>query len=216
MIGTPPAQRAARSRELLQLIGLDPDQFSQRYPRQLSGGEQQRVGVARALAADPPVLLMDEPFGAIDPIARGRLQDEFLALQARLRKTIVMVTHDIDEALRLGDRIAIFAEGARLAQFATPLEILSRPADDFVRSFIGAGAEVRRLSLIEVGTLVNDHLVPQGETLQRPVEVDAATTVHTAMERALQAKADGVRLIVEGRAVDVSLQSLLAGAGRVS
>ncbi|SDY72550.1 osmoprotectant transport system ATP-binding protein [Modestobacter sp. DSM 44400] len=144
---------SARVDELLELVGLDPSVYRSRYPKQLSGGQQQRVGVARALAADPPVMLMDEPFGAIDPITRERLQAEFLQIQQRIRKTIVFVTHDIDEALRLGDRIAIFAEGSRLAQFDTPLEILTNPADDFVRSFIGEGAALRRLSLLRVEDL---------------------------------------------------------------
>jgi len=133
--------------ELLGLVGLDPDTYRGRYPKQLSGGQQQRVGVARALAADPPVMLMDEPFGAIDPITRDRLQDEFLGLQAQIGKTIVIVTHDIQEAVKLGDRIAIFAEGGRLAQYDTPAQILIHPADDFVVSFIGAGAAVRGLGL---------------------------------------------------------------------
>ncbi|MCD5311315.1 ABC transporter ATP-binding protein [Kineosporia babensis] len=151
MLGWDKRRTAARVDELLDLVGLEPGTFRARYPKQLSGGQQQRVGVARALAADPPLMLMDEPFGAIDPIARDRLQDEFLALQERIRKTIVFVTHDIDEALKLGDRIAIFAEGSRLAQFDTPREILSRPADDFVRSFIGERAAIRLLSVVTVG-----------------------------------------------------------------
>jgi len=157
MLGWDKKKTAARVDELLDLVGLDPDSFRRRYPKQLSGGQQQRVGVARALAADPPVMLMDEPFGAIDPIARDRLQDEFLALQKRIRKTIVFVTHDIDEALRLGDRIAILDADSRLAQFDTPLEILSNPADDFVRSFIGDRAAIRRLSLLAVGDLTPRH-----------------------------------------------------------
>jgi len=139
--------------ELLELVGLDARTYRDRYPKQLSGGQQQRVGVARALAADPPVMLMDEPFGAIDPITRDRLQDEFLALQAQIRKTIVIVTHDIQEAVKLGDRIAIFAEGGRLAQYDTPAKILTQPADDFVASFIGAGAAVRGLGLEQVSQL---------------------------------------------------------------
>src|SRR6202035_5507879 len=118
--------------ELLELIDLDPQEMRGRYPSQLSGGQQQRVGVARALAADPPLMLMDEPFGAIDPINRERLQDEFLRLQAKVRKTIVFVTHDIDEAIKMGDRIAILREGGVLAQYDSPQEILTHPADDFV------------------------------------------------------------------------------------
>ena len=130
----------SRARELLETVGLDPDLYADRYPHQLSGGQRQRVGVARALAADPPVLLLDEPFGAVDPVVRGRLQDEFLRLQRDLGKTVVLVTHDIDEAVRMGDRVAVFASGGRLAQFATPMELLAHPADEFVADFVGSTA----------------------------------------------------------------------------
>jgi osmoprotectant transport system ATP-binding protein len=152
-LGWPKRRIAERVDELLTLVGLDPVTFRRRYPKQLSGGQQQRVGVARALAADPPVMLMDEPFGAIDPITRDRLHDEFVALQANIRKTVVIVTHDITEAVKLGDRIAIFAEGGRLAQFDTPARILAEPADEFVASFVGSGAAVRGLSLRRVDEL---------------------------------------------------------------
>jgi osmoprotectant transport system ATP-binding protein len=135
--------------ELLDLIGL-PAEMARRYPAQLSGGQRQRVGVARALAADPPLLLMDEPFGAIDPINRERLQNEFLRLQARLRKTIVFVTHDIDEAIKMGDRIAILKEGGRLAQYAPPAELLMEPADRFGEDFVGADRALKRLALQRV------------------------------------------------------------------
>lgn len=137
--------------ELLALVGLEPAQYRTRYPKQLSGGEQQRVGVARALAADPPVLLMDEPFGAIDPVVRDRLQDQLLDLQREIRKTIVFVTHDIQEAVKMGDRIAIFSREGVVAQYDTPVKILSEPANDFVRSFIGTGAAVRLLRLEQIG-----------------------------------------------------------------
>ncbi len=129
---------ASRIDELLDLVSLDPAQYRDRYPRELSGGQQQRIGVARALAADPPVLLMDEPFGAVDPITRQRLQDELLRLQEELRKTIVFVTHDFDEAVKLGDRIAILQTGSKIVQYDSPEEILAEPADDFVRGFVGA------------------------------------------------------------------------------
>jgi osmoprotectant transport system ATP-binding protein len=152
-LGWPKQRIAERVDELLTLVGLDPATFRRRYPKQLSGGQQQRVGVARALAADPPVMLMDEPFGAIDPITRDRLHEEFVALQANIHKTVVIVTHDITEAVKLGDRIAIFAEGGRLAQFDTPARILAEPADEFVASFVGAGAAVRGLSLRRVSEL---------------------------------------------------------------
>ncbi|MFC7496722.1 MULTISPECIES: ABC transporter ATP-binding protein [unclassified Nocardioides] len=137
----------SRARELLELVGLDPATYADRYPHQLSGGQQQRVGVARALAANPPVLLMDEPFGAVDPVVRTRLQDEFLRLQDELGVTVVFVTHDIDEAVRLGDRVAVFAAGGRLAQFDTPTRLLGRPSDDFVAEFVGSTSGLRRLAV---------------------------------------------------------------------
>jgi osmoprotectant transport system ATP-binding protein len=142
---------AARVDELIALIGLDPDEMRGRYPAQLSGGQRQRVGVARALAADPPLMLMDEPFGAIDPINRVRLQNELLRLQARLRKTIVFVTHDIDEAIRIGDRIAVLRQGGVLAQYATPAELLMQPANAFVEDFVGADRALKCLALTRAG-----------------------------------------------------------------
>jgi osmoprotectant transport system ATP-binding protein len=138
-----------RVSELLELIGLDPE-LGSRYPAQLSGGQQQRVGVARALAADPLVMLMDEPFGAIDPINRERLQNEFLRLQAEIRKTVLFVTHDIDEAIKMGDRIAVMRQGGRVAQYATPAELLMDPADAFVEDFVGADRALKRLALMRV------------------------------------------------------------------
>ncbi|MDT0379985.1 ABC transporter ATP-binding protein [Streptomyces sp. DSM 42041] len=144
---------AARVDELLDLVGLAPQTYRRRYPKQLSGGQQQRVGVARALGGDPQVMLMDEPFGAIDPLNREALQNEFLRIQAEVRKTIVFVTHDIDEAVKMGDRIAIFGDGGVVHQYDTPERILADPADDFVSDFIGAGASVRRLSLTPLGAL---------------------------------------------------------------
>jgi osmoprotectant transport system ATP-binding protein len=143
------ARIAARVEELLELIGL-PAETATRFPSQLSGGQRQRVGVARALAADPPVMLMDEPFGAIDPINRERLQNEFLRLQAELRKTIVFVTHDIDEAIKMGDRIAILQEGGHLAQYAPPAELLMYPASRFVEDFVGSDRALKRLALQRV------------------------------------------------------------------
>jgi osmoprotectant transport system ATP-binding protein len=153
LLGWPKQRIAARVQELLELIDLDPQEMADRYPAQLSGGQRQRVGVARALAADPPLMLMDEPFGAIDPINRTRLQDEFLALQEKVRKTVVFVTHDIDEAIKMGDRIAILREGGRLAQYDTPREILTHPADEFVAEFVGADRGIKRLSLTTLGEL---------------------------------------------------------------
>jgi osmoprotectant transport system ATP-binding protein len=141
---------ATRVDELLDLVNLEPARYRDRYPRELSGGQQQRVGVARALAADPPVLLMDEPFGAVDPITRQRLQDELLRLQDELRKTIVFVTHDFDEAVKLGDRIAILQQGSEIVQYDTPEQILANPANDFVRGFVGHGAALKQLTLTRV------------------------------------------------------------------
>ncbi len=141
---------AARVDELLELVSLDPHETRDRYPAQLSGGQRQRVGVARALAADPPLMLMDEPFGAIDPINRERLQNEFLRLQAQIKKTVVFVTHDIDEAIKMGDRIAVLKKGGKLAQYATPAELLMYPADKFVEDFVGADRALKRLALQRV------------------------------------------------------------------
>ena len=203
MLGWDKGDIATRIDELLDLVGLEPERYRSRYPKQLSGGQQQRVGVARALAADPPIMLMDEPFGAIDPITRERLQDEFLRLQARIRKTIVFVTHDIDEALRLGDRIAIFADGSRLAQFATPLEILTNPADDFVRSFIGEGAAIRRLSLLRVGDLNAHHVEAESDS---GLVVRSEETVAAVLEKMLAHGTD--RVNVEGRG-QLTVQAML-------
>jgi osmoprotectant transport system ATP-binding protein len=153
LLGWPEARRRARARELLDLVGLDPTRYADRYPAALSGGERQRVGVARALAADPPVLLMDEPFGAVDPIVRERLQNELLRLQEQLAKTILFVTHDIDEAIKMGDLVAVMQLGGHLAQFATPAEILASPASEFVARFVGADRGLKRLALSRVGEL---------------------------------------------------------------
>jgi osmoprotectant transport system ATP-binding protein len=152
LLGWKKERTRARSAELLELVGLEP-QLADRYPGQLSGGQQQRVGVARALAADPPVMLMDEPFGAIDPINRERLQNEFLRLQAEIRKTVLFVTHDIDEAIKMGDRIAVMREGGRVAQYATPAELLMAPANEFVEDFVGADRALKRLALLRVGDI---------------------------------------------------------------
>ncbi|MCC9195464.1 ABC transporter ATP-binding protein [Arthrobacter sp. zg-Y820] len=150
MLGWDKARTGRRVDELLELVSLDPERYRDRYPKELSGGQQQRVGVARALAADPPVLLMDEPFGAVDPITRERLQEEMLSLHANLRKTIVFVTHDFDEAIKLGDKIAVFAEGGHLVQYDSPAQILAAPANDFVRQFIGSDAGLKQLGLARV------------------------------------------------------------------
>jgi len=150
MLGWSKEKIAARVDELLELVSLDPELYRDRFPKELSGGQQQRVGVARALAADPPVLLMDEPFGAVDPITRQRLQDELLNIQSEVQKTIVCVTHDFDEAVKLGDWIAVFNEGAQLEQYDSPERILANPASEFVENFIGSGAGLKQLTLTRV------------------------------------------------------------------
>jgi osmoprotectant transport system ATP-binding protein len=149
LLGTKRARARERAAELLGLVGLDPKTYGPRYPHQLSGGQRQRVGVARALAADPPVLLMDEPFGAVDPVVRERLQNQFLALQRRMRKTVLLVTHDIEEAVRLGDRMAVYGPG-RVEQFDTPATVLGRPATPYVAEFVGADRGLKRLSVTEI------------------------------------------------------------------
>ncbi len=149
LIGTPKAKARARAAELLDLVGLDPAVYGGRYPEQLSGGQRQRVGVARALAADPPVLLMDEPFGAVDPVVRERLQNEFLTLQQTVRKTILLVSHDLEEAVRLGDRIAVYGAGT-IEQFASPAQVLGAPATDYVAGFVGSDRGLKRLAVTAV------------------------------------------------------------------
>ncbi|MGA2520854.1 MAG: ATP-binding cassette domain-containing protein [Acidimicrobiales bacterium] len=150
LLGWDRARIEQRVQELLDLVGLDPARYARRFPHELSGGERQRVGVARALGADPPVLLMDEPFGAVDPVTRQRLQSQFLELQATLQKSIVFVTHDIEEAARLGDRIAVLSKGGVLEQYDTPTEVLGRPRTPFVADFVGADRGVRRLAVVRV------------------------------------------------------------------
>jgi osmoprotectant transport system ATP-binding protein len=179
----------ARVDELLELVALEPDVFRDRYPSQLSGGQRQRVGVARALAVDPPLMLMDEPFGAIDPINRGRLQNQFLRLQEQIRKTVVFVTHDIDEALKMGDRIAVMKEGGVLAQYATPQELLESPADDFVESFVGADRGLKELALHRVREL---ELGPRREG--SPVAVEMEDTLRDALSAMLVNDADYARV----------------------
>jgi osmoprotectant transport system ATP-binding protein len=172
LLGWDASRIAARVDELIELVDLEPDMLD-RYPDELSGGQRQRVGVARALAADPPVMLMDEPFGAVDPIVRARLQDQFLELQRRLHTTIVMVTHDIDEAIKLGDKIAILNVGGRLEQFAAPMDILREPASDFVMDFLGSDRGLKRLSLIPISSARLD----EGPVLPRSATVSEARRV---------------------------------------
>jgi osmoprotectant transport system ATP-binding protein len=153
LLGWQKSRISSRVDELLETVGMEPAQYRRRYPKELSGGQRQRVGVARALAADPDVMLMDEPFGAIDPITRERLQNEFLRIQSEIKKTIVFVTHDIEEAIKMGDRIAILRDQSRIVQYDTPERILVEPADDFVAGFIGRGAALKRLNLSRVDSV---------------------------------------------------------------
>jgi osmoprotectant transport system ATP-binding protein len=193
MLGWDKRRVADRTEELLDLVGLDPATYRGRYPRELSGGQQQRVGVARALAADPPVLLMDEPFGAVDPITRVRLQDELLRIQDELGKTIVCVTHDFDEAVKLGDRIVVFDVGARVVQYDTPEAILADPAEDYVADFVGAGATLKQLTL----TRVED--VELRSITTASVGADSAATVTAA-----RAAGDDFVVVLDGRGRPIS------------
>jgi osmoprotectant transport system ATP-binding protein len=168
--------------ELLERVGLD-RKFAHRYPAQLSGGQQQRVGVARALAADPPVMLMDEPFSAVDPVVREQLQEEFLRLQGELGKTIVFVTHDIDEAIKLGDQVAVLRVGGRLAQMASPAELLSNPVDDFVANFVGRDRGYRALGFEPVGEL--------------PLEHEPTVSLDSSFSAAEQVATDGWVLVLD-------------------
>jgi osmoprotectant transport system ATP-binding protein len=181
LLGWDKARIGARVSELIELVAME-SEIGKRYPAQLSGGQRQRVGVARALAADPPLMLMDEPFGAIDPINRARLQDEFLRLQERVRKTVVFVTHDIDEAIKMGDRIAILREGGTLAQYDTPAEILTHPADDFVAEFVGADRALKRLGL---ATLADVELLPTDGVEPGDGRLAESTTVRDALSQVL-------------------------------
>ncbi|MEV4675206.1 ABC transporter ATP-binding protein [Actinomadura sp. NPDC049382] len=217
-LGWPKRRVRDRVDELLDMVGLDPGTYRGRYPKELSGGEQQRVGVARALAADPPAMLMDEPFGAIDPITRERLQDAFLDLQGRIRKTIVLVTHDLTEALKLGDRIAMLGRRARLVQYDTPAQILAQPADEFVASFVGTGAAMRRLRLVEVGSIA---LPAATEGSASGATVRADQSLYEALDAMLRAGAETATVLDEdGRpAGSVSWSAIVretpaAGGGR--
>jgi osmoprotectant transport system ATP-binding protein len=192
----------ARGRELLELVGLDPDEHGGRYPSQLSGGQRQRVGLARAMAADPHVMLMDEPFGAIDPITRERLQDDFLRLHREIRKTVVFVTHDIDEAIKMGDRICILREGGRLAQYDTPEAILASPADDFVARFVGADRGLKRLALRRLDEV---ELLPASAADGDMPECSGETTLRDALSLMLTEGSTGVLV----RAPDGNVQGYL-------
>jgi osmoprotectant transport system ATP-binding protein len=194
LLGWPRPRIRERTAELLELVGLEAADAG-RYPSQLSGGQRQRVGLARALAADPPLLLMDEPFGALDPITRRRLQNELRRLHQDVGKTIVFVTHDVDEAILLGDRIAILRDGGRLAQYDTPDAILARPADDFVRQFVGEDRALRRLALRTLGEAT---LAPLGSVPSEAVDrLERTVTVRNAVSRLLESGAPGL-VVVDG------------------
>lgn len=199
LLGWSKARILARTEELLDLVGLDTE-MAGRYPHQLSGGQRQRVGVARALAADPPVLLMDEPFGAIDPIARARLQEEFRQILQRVRKTVILVTHDLDEAIRLGDRIALMREG-RLVQYDTPDAILSRPADAFVEDFVGADRALKRLNLFAVSDVATAETAAAGTA-----QIAASASLREALSR----------MIAEGSAELAVVDAERRPAGRLT
>jgi osmoprotectant transport system ATP-binding protein len=182
----------ARSRELLELVGLDPDEHARRFPSQLSGGQRQRVGLARAMAADPPLMLMDEPFGAIDPITRERLQNDFLRLHRELRKTVVFVTHDIDEAIKMGDRICILRQGGVLAQYDTPEAILAAPGDDFVAQFVGADRGLKRLQLRRLSEV---SLLPVPDDNGGAPQTSIDTTLRDALSLMLTEGSSGVVVV---------------------
>jgi osmoprotectant transport system ATP-binding protein len=207
LLGWEKSRTNTRVRELLDLIGL-PNEMGRRYPAQLSGGQRQRVGVARALAADPPVMLMDEPFGAIDPINRDRLQNEFLRLQAELRKTIVFVTHDIDEAIKMGDRIAVMQEGGILAQYARPGELLMHPANDFVEDFVGGDRALKRLSLQRVRDI---ELLPARDGATGP-QIDANAVLRDALSELLAREAQYGPVVDGDRVVGVLSIELISRA----
>jgi osmoprotectant transport system ATP-binding protein len=184
----------SRAHELLELVGLDPDEHARRYPSQLSGGQRQRVGLARAMAADPPLMLMDEPFGAIDPITRERLQNDFLRLHREIRKTVVFVTHDIDEAIKMGDRICLLREGGILAQYDTPEKILAEPADDFVAQFVGEDRGLKRLALKRLDDV---ELQPVPADLDGTPRCKGTTSLRDALSLMLTESATGV-VVLDG------------------
>jgi osmoprotectant transport system ATP-binding protein len=207
LLGWDKQRTRGRVDELLELVGLDPDEYRDRYPTELSGGQQQRVGVARAMAADPPIMLMDEPFGAVDPITRERLQDEFLNIQQDIKKTIVFVTHDIDEAIKMGDKIAILKQGGLLAQYDAPENILSDPNSEFVASFVGSDRILKRLSLTRVGDM---QLEPADNGTEDLPRISERLTVRDALSEIIGAgskegvvETDGERRLLTIDAIEV-------------
>jgi len=210
LLGWPKQRIRERTAELLELVGLDPAADGPRYPAQLSGGQRQRVGLARALAANPPLMLMDEPFGALDPITRDRLQLEFLRLHENVRKTVIFVTHDIDEAIKLGDRIAILREGGHLAQYDTPDHILAHPADDFVTRFVGADRGLKRLALRRLDEI---ELEPLDGAPPAGLQAPGSTTLRDALSLMMSEGADPL-VVVNADGTPIGLLSV-ARVGRV-
>jgi osmoprotectant transport system ATP-binding protein len=210
LLGWPKARTKERTAELLELVGLDAD-YAGRYPAQLSGGQRQRVGLARALAVDPPLMLMDEPFGALDPITRDRLQLEFLRLHEEVRRTVIFVTHDIDEAIKLGDRIAILREGGHLAQYDVPDRILAHPADEFVERFVGADRGLKRLALRRLEEIELEPLngTPPADAPRAP----GSTTLRDALSLMMSEGADPL-VVVDAGGTPIGLLSV-ARVGRV-
>jgi osmoprotectant transport system ATP-binding protein len=209
LLGWKRARIAERVDAMLDLVGLDPAQYRARRPHELSGGQRQRVGVARALAADPPVLLMDEPFGAVDPIARDRLQAEIGAILRRLGKTVLIVTHDIDEAMRMGDRVVLMRDG-RIVQADPPARLLAAPADPFVAGFVGQDRALRRLALIAAGSLGHPGALPDAPALA------AGASLREALSLLLATGADGLNLTGDGPPAHLTLAAIRAEAARAA
>jgi osmoprotectant transport system ATP-binding protein len=207
ILGQSKQETAQRVDELLSLVGLDPAEYRKRFPRQLSGGQQQRVGLARALAADPAILLMDEPFGALDAITRGRMQDELLRIQGSVRRTILFVTHDVEEALKLGDQIAVLSEG-KLMQVGTPIELLGTPANDFVRRLVGADNVLRQLEYLPVTLAVE----PDGGTPADGASIESDATLLRALLQLIQTGTNALSVQDDGRTLgQVTLSSIYSG-----
>ena len=196
LLGWTKERVAARVGELLALVGLEPGRYAKRYPAQLSGGERQRAGVARALAAEPPVMLMDEPFGAVDPIVRDRLQSELLRIQRELGTTVLFVTHDIDEAIRLGDRVAVM-RGGMLVQYAPPGELLAHPADDFVAQFVGSDRGLKRLALLTVGGADVDASIDRASVDRNAPMLTPSMTLRDALAQMLASESQ-IGVVMDG------------------
>lgn len=197
LIGWDRKKKVDRFNYLMDLVGLNPDEFRKRYPHELSGGQQQRIGVARAMAADPPVMLMDEPFGALDPIIREKVQDEFLAIQKEVKKTILFVSHDIDEAVRMGDKVALLRDG-EIMQYDTPANLLIRPKNEFVSDFVGKDRVLRSMSLYNVKHLVDTFgLKNKEETIEDTKEISINTSLRIAISMLLNQEADQLVVVDE-------------------